>query len=94
MAGRCAAGDKVSHAAIRNQMCCAVPGQGAGVAAAVSLKEGVTSGRVDVRRVQDALKAQGVRLSEPSRRRARRACFCLLQGLTGLADLLGFLQFA
>jgi len=43
-------------------MCCAVTGQAAGVAAAVSLKEGTTSGRVDVARVQSALKRQGVRL--------------------------------
>ena len=62
VAGRCVAGDKISHAAIRNQMCCAVTGQGAGVAAAVSLKQGTTTGRVDIRRVQDALSAQGVRL--------------------------------
>jgi hypothetical protein len=56
------AGDKVSHAATRNQMCCAVTGQAAGVAAAVSLKEGMTTGEVDVARVQTALKRQGVRL--------------------------------
>ena len=40
VAGRCVAGDKVSHAATRSQMCCAVTGQAAGVAAAVSLKDG------------------------------------------------------
>jgi hypothetical protein len=62
VAGRCVAGDEVSHAATRNQMCCAVTGQGAGTAAAVSLKDGTTTGRVDVARVQAALKRQGVRL--------------------------------
>ena len=62
VAGRCVAGDKVSHAATRSQMCCAVTGQAAGVAAAVSLKDGTTTGRVDVARVQSALKKQGVRL--------------------------------
>jgi hypothetical protein len=62
VAGRCVAGDKVSHAATRNQMCCAVTGQAAGVAAAVSFKDGMTTGRVDVARVQAALKRQGVRL--------------------------------
>ena len=36
VAGRCIGGDKISHAAVRNMMCCAVTGQGAGVAAAVS----------------------------------------------------------
>jgi FAD dependent oxidoreductase len=62
VAGRCVAGDKVSHAATRNQMCCAVTGQAAGVAAAMSLKDGTTTGRVDIARVQAALKRQGVRL--------------------------------
>jgi hypothetical protein len=62
VAGRCVAGDKISHAATRNMMCCTVTGQGAGVAAAVSVKDGVTCGAVDVRRVQRALAGQGVRL--------------------------------
>jgi len=62
VAGRCVAGDKISHAATRSQMCCAVTGQAAGVAAAVSLEEGTTSGLVDVARVQAALRRQGVRL--------------------------------
>ncbi len=63
VAGRCVAGDMVSHAAIRSQMCCTVTGQGAGVAAAVSLKEGTSTSRVDIGRVQRALKAQGVRIA-------------------------------
>ena len=63
VAGRCVAGDKLSHAATRNQMCCAVTGQAAGVAAAVSLRTGRTSGGVDVARVQAELKKQGVRLT-------------------------------
>jgi hypothetical protein len=63
VAGRCVAGDKVSHAATRSQMCCAVTGQAAGVAAAVSLREGRSTGAVDVRRVQAALQQQGVRLA-------------------------------
>ena len=62
VAGRCVAGDKISHAASRSQMCCAVTGQAAGVAAAVSLRTGTTTGRVDVARVQAALEGQGVRL--------------------------------
>ena len=36
VAGRSIGGDKVSHAAVRNMMCCAVSGQGAGTAAAIS----------------------------------------------------------
>lgn len=62
VAGRCVAGDKVSHAATRSQMCCAVTGQAAGVAAAVSLRDGRTTGAVDVSHVQAELKRQGVRL--------------------------------
>ena len=37
VAGRCVAGDQTSHAAMRNMMACTVTGQGAGVAAAVSV---------------------------------------------------------
>ncbi len=61
-AGRCVAGDRVAHAATRSQMCCALTGQAAGVAAAVSLRARATTGRVDVRRVQEALTRQGVRV--------------------------------
>jgi hypothetical protein len=62
VAGRCVAGDKISHAATRNQMCCAVTGQAAGAAAAVSLRDGRTTADVDVTRVQSELRRQGVRL--------------------------------
>jgi hypothetical protein len=43
-------------------MCCTVTGQGAGVAAAVSLKEGVASSAVDIQRLQETLVAQGARV--------------------------------
>ena len=62
VAGRCVAGDKVSHAAIRGQMCCTVTGQAAGVAAAVPLRDGGSTSPVDIARVQSALKNQGVRI--------------------------------
>ncbi|MBW2059750.1 MAG: FAD-dependent oxidoreductase [Deltaproteobacteria bacterium] len=62
VAGRCVAGDKISHAATRQMMCCTVTGQGAGVAAAVSLKENVECRGVDVSKVQKALERQGVRI--------------------------------
>jgi hypothetical protein len=62
VAGRCVAGDKVSHAATRQMMCCTVTGQGAGVAAAVSVKDDVTPRKVDISKVQQALKRQGVRI--------------------------------
>lgn len=62
VAGRCVAGDKLSHAAMRNMMACTVTGQGAGVAAAVSLRRGETTGAVDIEAVQDELRRQGVRI--------------------------------
>jgi hypothetical protein len=62
IAGRCVAGDKISHAAVRNMMCCTVTGQGAGVAAAVSVKDGVSVGEVKIDHVQQALLKQGVRI--------------------------------
>ena len=62
VAGRCVAGDKISHGALRNQMGCTVTGQGAGVAAAVAIQDGVPTSQVNVGRVQAVLKQQGVRL--------------------------------
>jgi len=63
VAGRSIGGDKVSHAAVRNMMCCAVAGQGAGVAAAVSLREGVDFHRVNIAAVQAELRRQGARIA-------------------------------
>jgi len=60
--GRCVAGDKVSHCAMRNMMACTVTGQGAGVAAAVSIKEGKDTHCVNIQAVQTELKRQGVRI--------------------------------
>ncbi len=62
VAGRCVAGDMVSHAAMRNMMACTVTGQGAGVAAAVSLQRNVSTAAVDMADVQSELQRQGVRL--------------------------------
>jgi hypothetical protein len=62
VAGRCIAGDKISHASVRSMMCCTVTGQGAGVAAALSIKDGVQAGDVGVARLQAELRRQGVRL--------------------------------
>jgi len=39
VAGRCVAGDKISHAATRQMCCCIVTGQAAGIAAALSIKQ-------------------------------------------------------
>ncbi len=61
-AGRITGGDKDSHAATRNMMCCTVTGQGAGVAAAISVRDGKAFGELDIGPVQAELKRQGVRL--------------------------------
>jgi hypothetical protein len=62
VAGRCIAGDKISHCAMRNMMACTVTGQGAGAAAAVSTKESTPTSKVDVKLVQSELERQGVRI--------------------------------
>jgi hypothetical protein len=61
--GRSIGGDKVSHAAVRNMMCCAVSGQGAGVAAAVSVRHDQPFDRIDVGAVQAELRRQGARIA-------------------------------
>ena len=61
VAGRCVAGDKTSHAAMRNMMACTVTGQGAGVAAAVSCRLGVSTHAVSIESIQEELRQQGVR---------------------------------
>ena len=60
--GRSVAGDKFSHAATRQMVCCSITGQAAGVAAAVSIKEDVTCRLVNISKVQNALIKQGVRI--------------------------------
>lgn len=62
VAGRSSGGDRISHAATRNMGCCAVLGQGAGVAAARSVLDGRELDEVDVAAVQRTLGAQGVRI--------------------------------
>ena len=61
VAGRCIGGDKVSHASARNMMCCAVSGQGAGVAAAVSLQREEAFDQLNIAAVQKELARQGAR---------------------------------
>jgi ribulose 1,5-bisphosphate synthetase/thiazole synthase len=59
--GRAIGGDRISHAATRNMACCAVAGQGAGIAAALSVKDGVGLDAVSIPAVQKELARQGVR---------------------------------
>jgi len=61
-AGRITGGDKDSHAATRNMMCCTVTGQGAGVAAAMSVKHGQAFEELDIKVIRQELLRQGVRL--------------------------------
>ena len=61
VAGRCIGGDNISHASARNMMCCAVSGQGAGVAAAISLRRDESFDRLDIGAVQAELARQGAR---------------------------------
>ena len=62
VAGRAIGGDRISHAAIRNMSCCAVTGQGAGIAAALSLKSKTDLHQIDIGQVQAELDRQGVRV--------------------------------
>jgi hypothetical protein len=61
VAGRSIGGDRVSHASARNMMCCAVSGQGAGVAAAVSIKHDEPFDTLNIGAVQSELARQGAR---------------------------------
>lgn len=61
VAGRAIGGDRIAHAATRNMACCAVAGQGAGIAAALSIRHGRALDRVDIGQVQQELERQGVR---------------------------------
>ncbi len=62
VAGRAIGGDRIAHAATRNMACCAVTGQGAGVAAALSLRRGEDLASLDLDAVQAELVRQGVRI--------------------------------
>ncbi|TFF87995.1 MAG: FAD-dependent oxidoreductase, partial [Promethearchaeota archaeon] len=62
IAGRCVAGDKISHAATRQMCCCIVTGQAAGIAAALSIKLKKNCRNVEIAELQNALKKQGVRI--------------------------------
>ncbi len=61
VAGRCIGGDKISHASARNMMCCAVSGQGAGIAAAVSIKRDEALDKLNIGALHQELARQGAR---------------------------------
>ena len=60
IAGRCISCDDVAFGAVRLMVGCALTGQAAGAAAALSLKQGVDVREIDVRALQDTLRALGV----------------------------------
>lgn len=62
VAGRAIGGDRLSHASARNMMCCAVAGQGAGVAAAISARRNEPFDALDLNAVQAELTRQGARI--------------------------------
>ena len=59
--GRAIGGDRIAHAATRNMACCAVAGQGAGIAAADAVRSGHDLADVSLTAVQAELDRQGVR---------------------------------
>ncbi|MCZ4313981.1 FAD-dependent oxidoreductase [Comamonadaceae bacterium G21597-S1] len=61
VAGRAIGGDRIAHAATRNMACCAVAGQGAGIAAALSIRHRTPLERIDVGQLHRELDRQGVR---------------------------------
>ncbi len=61
VAGRAIGGDRIAHAATRNMACCAVAGQGAGIAAALSIRSGKALDAIDIGDLQAQLRRQGVR---------------------------------
>ena len=60
--GRSTGGDRDSHAAVRNMMCCAVNGQGAGAAAALSIQSNCDFTDVNIASLQKLLVNQGARI--------------------------------
>ena len=61
VAGRATGGDRIAHAATRNMACCAVAGQGAGIAAAQAVKSEAELDSVDLVAIHKELDRQGVR---------------------------------
>ena len=66
--GRALGGDRIAHAATRNMACCAVAGQGAGIAAAIAVRtvtgsaDHVDVAGVNISEVQSELRRQQVRI--------------------------------
>ena len=61
VAGRSIGGDRIAHAATRNMACCAVAGQGAGIAAALAVRANRDLNDVAIDKMHMELETQGVR---------------------------------
>ena len=59
--GKASGGDRVSHAATRNMSCCAVTGQGAGIAAALACRSNSSLETLSIGRIHQELDRQEVR---------------------------------
>jgi len=62
--GRCASSTHEGHSSVRVQTHCMVMGQGVGTAAAIALDSGVELTRVDIKRLQNTLRKDGVYLED------------------------------
>ncbi len=62
VAGRCVSCEAEAIGATRMMVCCATTGQAAGTAAAMSIKDGVSVRDLDIKKLQDQLASDGVRL--------------------------------
>jgi hypothetical protein len=62
VAGRAISADHAAHARSRNMPACMATGQAAGIAAALSIDQGVNVRDVDVKKVQQVLRAMGMPL--------------------------------
>jgi hypothetical protein len=62
VAGRCISADQIAHGRSRNMPACMATGQGAGIAAAVAIDDGVTVRNVSVPKVQKILRSMGMPL--------------------------------
>ena len=62
VAGRSICGDMISFGSYRNMGCCVATGQGTGAAAAIAVKDKVSTRDVDIKKVQNALIEQGVKV--------------------------------
>lgn len=60
VAGRCVGGDHLTHAAMRNMVCCFITGESAGVIAALSLSKDLSTDMINIKDIQEQLKKQNI----------------------------------